>query len=188
MDGSSFPNDEELMADVASGELHRMSPLFDRYRTALFQFFRRQGAEAAVSEDLVQEVFFRILRARQTYRRDLPFRAWLYQIARNVRVDHLRRTVRETQPDDDFGEVACLAATPEQQAEASESSRLLRHALDALPERKRELLILSRFQGLKYKEIAAITGADVNTVKVRIHRCMNDLRESFLALSERRAP
>lgn len=180
--------DEVVMRRVAEGDLEQMSILFQRYQTALYQFFRRQGLQPMESEDLTQEVFFRVLRARQTYRREAPFRAWLYQIARNIRTDHVRRAMRESPVEDDGAEVfVAEELLMDQRMELAEQQCALRRALEQLPERKRELLILSRFQGLKYREIATMAGCDVNTIKVRIHRAMQELRESFLAVREGRA-
>ena len=178
--------DEDLMAQVQRGDLERMTVLFERYQTPLYQFFRRHGMEAGSSEDLVQEVFFRVLRFRSTYRKGAAFRAWLYQIARNTRIDYLRRATRETTVDDSFGDTFTVEAGVDTALEASDHARLLRRALAQLPERKREVLVLSRYQGLKYKEIAELMGCDVNTVKVRIHRSIQELREVFLQMAERR--
>lgn len=180
--------DEVVMRRVAEGDLEQMSILFQRYQTALYQFFRRQGLQPMESEDLTQEVFFRVLRSRQTFRRDAPFRAWLYQIARNIRTDHARRANRETPVEEDGGDVFVAGDLPvDERLDIAEQQQTLRRALEQLPERKRELLLLSRFQGLKYREIASMSGCDVNTIKVRIHRAMQELRESFLALREGRA-
>jgi RNA polymerase sigma-70 factor (ECF subfamily) len=176
--------DEEVMAQVQGGNLDRMSLLFDRYQTPLYQFFRRNGMDAAASEDLVQEVFVRVMRFRSTYRSGAAFRAWLYQIARNTRIDYLRRAVRETSVEDNFGDTFTTDAGVDAALEADDQARVLRAALARLPERKREVLLLSRYQGLKYKEIAELMGCDVNTIKVRIHRSVQELREVFLQLSE----
>jgi len=175
------------MAQVAGGDLDQMSVLFQRYQTPLYQFFRRQGQSPAVSEDLVQDVFYRVLRARETYRGTAPFRAWFYQIARNVRVDYLRRSMRETAVDDEFGDTFTTDEHIHQDLEDLDQARVLRQALAAMPERKRELVVLSRFQGMKYREIAEMMGCDVNTIKVRIHRSVQELRQTFLALTERSA-
>ncbi len=180
--------DELLMRQVAEGDLERMSALFERYQTPLYQFFRRHGLQPMESEDLTQEVFFRVLRGRHTYHRDAPFRAWLYQIARNVRTDHLRRAIRESPVEEEFGETFVAGGRRvDEVMEEAEEQAALRTALEQLPERKRELLLLSRFQGMKYREIATMMGCDVNTIKVRIHRSMQDLRQNFLALTERSA-
>lgn len=180
-----FPTDEELMGQVADGDLEKMSLLFQRYQTPLYQFFRRQGQSPAASEDLAQEVFFRVLRARHTYRAEASFRSWFYQIARNIRVDYLRRSMRESPMGDDFGDAFVAEENMHRDLETSDNARVLREALAALPERKRELVVLSRFQGMKYREIADMMGCDVNTIKVRIHRSVQELRQTFLALTER---
>jgi RNA polymerase sigma-70 factor (ECF subfamily) len=179
--------DEEVMAQVQGGDLDQMTLLFDRYQTPLYQFFRRNGLDAAASEDLVQEVFFRVMRFRSTYRAGASLKAWLYQIARNTRIDFLRRAVRETSVEDHFGDTFTTEAGVDSALEAGDQARVLRAALARLPERKREVLLLSRFQGLKYKEIADLMGCDVNTIKVRIHRSVQELREVFLQITEGRA-
>lgn len=179
--------DEDVMAQVQNGDLDRMSVLFDRYQSPLYQFFRRQSLDSSASEDLVQEVFVRVMRFRGTYRAGATFRSWLYQIARNTRIDYLRRALRETTVDDSFGDTFTTEAAVDTALEASDQARMLRRALARLPERKREVLLLSRYQGLKYKEIADLMGCDVNTIKVRIHRSVQELREVFLQLTEGRA-
>jgi len=174
------------MRQVANGDLDKMSVLFQRYQTPLYQFFRRLGHSPSVSEDLVQEVFFRVLRSRHTYWADASFRSWFYQIARNIRVDYLRRSTRESPIGDDFGDTFVSEDSAYQDLELADNARVLREALAAMPERKRELVVLSRFQGMKYREIAEMMGCDVNTIKVRIHRSVQELRQTFLALTERR--
>ena len=178
--------DEELMRQVAGGDLDRMSLLFQRYQTPLYQFFRRLGQSPSESEDLVQDVFFRILRSRHTYRADAPFRAWIYQIARNIRVDYLRRSMRESPIAEEFGDTVDPGEGAHRELERADNARVLRDALAALPERKRELIVLSKFHGMKYREIADMMGCDLSTVKVRAHRCVQELRQIVLALSERR--
>ena len=84
-------SDEELMSQVRNGVGEMLGVLFDRYQSPLLNFYCKLTGSRTTSEDLVQEVFFRILKYRQSYRPGTPFRAWLYQIARNARTDHLRR-------------------------------------------------------------------------------------------------
>src|SRR5579863_9148355 len=81
--------DEELMAMVRDGSGEALGVLFERYQSPLFNFYSRLTADRPASEDLVQEVFVRILRYRRSYRVGTPFRAWMYQIARNARRDHV---------------------------------------------------------------------------------------------------
>src|SRR5215831_21397153 len=169
-------SDEELMAQVRNGVGEMLGVLFDRYQLPLFNFYLKLTGERAASEDLVQEVFLRILKYRQTYRTDTPFRAWMYQIARNARVDLLRRR----RPESSWEPELSPAVLPADTAQQAQETALLQRALMSLPEEKREVLVLSRFQDLKYEEIAQLLGCEVGAVKTRVHRALQELREIFL--------
>jgi RNA polymerase sigma-70 factor (ECF subfamily) len=171
-------SDEELMSQVRNGVGEMLGVLFDRYQVPLFNFYLKLTGERSVSEDLVQEVFLRILKYRQTYRIDTPFRAWMYQIARNARVDHLRRRRPETSWEPELSP----AIQPTDTAQEAQETALLQRALMSMPEEKREVLVLSRFQDLKYEEIAQLMGCEVGTVKTRVHRALQELREIFFHL------
>ncbi|HEY6272097.1 MAG TPA: RNA polymerase sigma factor [Terriglobales bacterium] len=163
------------MAQVRSGVGEMLGPLFERYQVPLFNFYLRLTGDRTFSEDLVQEVFFRMLKYRQTYRTETPFRAWMYQIARNARADFLRRK----RPETSWEPAMSPAVIPTDTAQQSEEAALLHRALMRLPEDKREVLILSRFQDLKYEEIAELLGCETGTVKTRVHRALAELREIF---------
>jgi len=175
--------DEDLMLQVRNGEAEMLGVLFDRYQKPLFNFYVKMTQDRAVSEDLVQDVFLRILRYRQTYRPGTPFRTWMYQIARNARLDQARRVNPETP----FASEPAAPISVSDPAQQKQEALLLQRALMQLPEDKREILILSRFQELKYEEIAGLMGCQVGTVKVRVHRALQQLREIFHQL-ERGVP
>ena len=167
--------DEELMLQVREGAEETLGVLFDRYHAPLYNFYTKLTGDRTLSEDLVQEVFLRILRHRKTFRVGTPFRAWIYQIARNARIDHFRKS-RPQVPFEPEMAPAVDAGDPAQQLQESE---LLHRALMELPEEKRELLVLCRFQELPYEEVARLVGCGVATVKVRIHRALQELRVAF---------
>jgi RNA polymerase sigma-70 factor (ECF subfamily) len=171
-------SDEELMSQVRSGVGESLGVLFERYRTPLLNFYYKLTGDRGLSEDLVQEVFFRILKYRHSYRPETGFRAWMYQIARNARVDHWRRQKPETSWKPEMSP----PVMPEDKAEEAQQHALLHSALLELSEEKREVLVLSRFQDLKYEEIAVLLGCEVNTVKVKVFRALRELREVFEAL------
>lgn len=171
-------SDEELMSQVRSGVGEMLGLLFERYQTPLFNFYLKLTGDRSVSEDLVQDVFFRILKYRQSYRVETPFRAWMYQIARNARMDYLRRRRPETSWEPEMSP----AVAPTDTAQQSQESALLHRALMRMAEEKREVLVLSRFQDLKYEEIGKLLGCEVATVKTRVHRALQELREIFLEL------
>ncbi len=176
-------SDEELMLQVRAGQAEVLGELFDRYHSPLYNFYARLTGDRGLSEDLVQEVFLRILKYRQTYAQKSSFRAWMYQIARNTRLDHLRKQRPQTEWTPEMSP-AILPADPAQQ---QQESALLHRALMRLPEEKREILILSRLQELKHDEIAHLMGCGTNTVKVRVHRALLELKEVFHQLQTARA-
>jgi RNA polymerase sigma-70 factor (ECF subfamily) len=170
--------DEELMLQVRSGEGEMLGVLFERYHGPLFKFYARLMGDRTLSDDLVQEVFLRILRHRDTYQPGTPFRPWMYQIARNARMDHYRKTPRQ----ESFAPDMVPPVLPLDSAQQEQEAVLLHRALMQLSEERREVLILARFQELKYTEIARVVGCELNTVKTRIHRALQDLREAFREL------
>jgi RNA polymerase sigma-70 factor (ECF subfamily) len=166
------------MLQVRNGAVDMLGDLFDRYQVPLFNFYKRMTGNRALSEDLVQEVFFRILKYRHTYRDGTPFRPWLFQIARNTRVDHFRRQ----RPEEPWEPELEPAIRPADSAQQNQEAALLHRALMQLPEEKREILLLCRFQELKYEEIGRMLGCEVGTVKTRVHRALQDLRVIYLGL------
>jgi RNA polymerase sigma factor (sigma-70 family) len=182
--------DDQLMNAVREGAVDQLAVLFERHHRALFQFFTHLTGSAPTAEDLLQEVFFRILKFRHTYRPDRSYTAWMYQIARNVHVDHLRRKRPELpfleREDEVTWEPRDTAPMPDARFERQSEMVTLRRALAQLPADKREVLILSRYQNLKYEEIAQILNCEVGAVKQRVFRAVRQLSEIFFRLSGRR--
>jgi RNA polymerase sigma-70 factor (ECF subfamily) len=172
--------DEDLMLQVRDGAGEMLGVLFDRYQAPLFNFYSKLTGDRTLSEDLVQEVFLRILKYRQSYRPGTPFRAWIYQIARNARVDHFRKFPHQTALEPEM----LPPVLPRDSAQELQEAQLLQRALMQLPEEKREILLLCRFQELKYQEIAELLGCELATVKTRIHRALLELRKTFQQLTQ----
>ena len=179
--------DEILMLAVRNGEVGRLGELFDRHHRVLFDYFVRMTGNRGAAEDLVQDVFFRILKYRQTYRDDSRFKAWMFHIARNARFDHFKKHRAEVLFPEDGMEVPSRSPFPSQELENQQETAMLERALFRLPEEKREVLVLSRYEDMKYEQIAELLGCGVGTVKVRVHRAMRELREIFFQLSGERA-
>lgn len=176
--------DEDLMLQVRNGAGEMLGVLFDRYQTPLYNFYSKLMGDRGVSEDLVQEVFLKILRYRESYRPGTPFRAWMYQIARNARIDYFRKTPRQVTFDPEM----LPPVLPKDAAQQDQEATLLHRALTQMPEEKREILILARFQELKYEEIAQLLGCELNTVKTRVHRALQELKQIFRQLERGLAP
>jgi len=177
--------DTELMNEVSRGRTAALAELFERHHRPLYRFFMRMTGDGGLSEDLTQEVFFRVLKYKDTYHPDRPFQAWMYQIARNLLTDTARKRKFEVLPGE-FEVVSSHAGADEEIARSQEVS-LLRRALECLPLEKREVLLLSRFQNMKYEEIAALLGCEVNTVKVRVYRAVRALGQTYRQLEGERA-
>ncbi len=177
--------DEEWMLRLSEGNLDGASPLFERYQVRLYNFFRQLGYERAMSEDLTQNVFERVLKYRQSYRNQTAFQSWVFQIARNVSADfHKKNRLQMT----DFAGAEMLAGTDEPistQMEEAENIQALHRAMAKLPEDQREILILTRFQNLKYSEVADILGCTESNAKVKAHRAIKQLREWYFKLEAR---
>jgi RNA polymerase sigma factor (sigma-70 family) len=177
----SSPPDDGLMLEVQNGDLRKLGVLFERHRSPLFNFYLRMTGNRAVSEDLVQDVFFRILRSRHTYKAGSSFVTWMYHIARKAGIDQFRKSGREIGMESEDRHAARQPLATEV-LEAEQEAELVRRALDKLPEDRRELLLLSRFQNLKCNEIGELLGCQAGTVRVRIFRALRELRQIYFEL------
>lgn len=173
--------DNLLMLQVRDGDLDKLGVLFERYKMRLYRYFYLRTGNAAGSEDLVQNVFVRIIRYRDRYEPVGEFRSWLFRIAHNLAVDFVRKRARRRSLDDLHDEPVDWN-TAERNTLKEERVKLLEKALFRLRDDYRELLILSRYQGLKYGEIADIAGCSPEAVKLRIHRAMKELRALYMEL------
>lgn len=172
-------SDNELMIRVKHGEIDRLGDIFERHSRKLFGYFYHLNRDATLSEDLVQNVFMRILKYRHTYTEDGIFTTWLFAVARNVYRDHYRRAKKIDILDDH--EKWNQFKSEEDHVDINdyeEKRKAMEEAMDRLSDDKKEALILSRYQGFKYVEIAEILGCSVSVVKVRIFRAINEMRDT----------
>jgi RNA polymerase sigma factor (sigma-70 family) len=187
--GEPDVNDTDVMNAVKNGQVERLAILFEKHHLKLFNFFLRLTGNRNVSEDLVQDVFIRILKYRSTYKGSSRFSVWMFQIARNAHYDFLRKNKNQSRfsLEEQFRGTASGELSPYGQTELRQDIDLLRQALSKLPVRKREILLLSRFQGMRYKEIAELFDCHIGTVKAHVHRSIKELRKIYSALSKETA-
>lgn len=177
--------DNELMYQVKSGRVDRLSLLFDRYKAPLFGFFRGLTRDTEQSADLVQNVFYRILKYRNQFQGG-QFRTWMFHIARNVHRDQYRKKNKVVKVSiDDYRDQLKEEVEADFDLHARERLHQLRRAMDALPEDKREILLLSKYQEKNYKEIGALLGCNEGTVKVRVFRALHELRILYHQLEKK---
>ncbi len=174
-------NDSSVMALVQAGDTAQLALLFERYNAALFRYLLNLTRDRQLSEDLVQDVFFRVLKYARTYDPSLSFPVWLYGMARNAYFDSLRKRKSEV-TSLDLNEMRSKDAMPEELMSRKQDAADLQKALSKLPEDKREILLLNRFHNLRYEDIARILQCEAGTVRVRAYRALKELREKFCEL------
>jgi len=183
-----LPDDNELMMAVRDGDLDRLGPLFKKHNRSLYNFFLRQTGNPQTSEDLVQDVFYKILRYRHTYRGESKFTTWMFSIAHNSRIDYYRKNRHETDDMEALESMPSDDPTPEDISVQRNERALLVKALQTLSEEKREVLLLSRFENMKYEDIAEVIGCKVGTIKARVHWALKDLTHAYHKLAGSDSP
>ena len=173
------------MLQVKNGDMEKMGLLFERHNRALFGFLFQMTKHKQSSEDMVQQVFYRMLKYRKTFGGQGAFKTWMYHLARNVLYDENKKNKRldtryslhgleEQTPGDYFAD---------ESLEKKQELKTLSMAIDNLSEANRELLILCRYQRLNYQEIGEILDITAGAVKVRMHRALEQLKTSYFKIA-----
>ena len=170
------------MKRVKDGNLAELSVLFERYHVRLYNFMLRLTFDRSVSQDLTQNLFYRIIKYRHTFKEDHSFKSWIYQLARNIHVDFCKQQQKKTERYTQVEEYNENFAEEKEGFNEEEYEKLDRAMARLTPEQK-EILVLSRFQGLKYEEISSIRDLSVPAIKVQVHRAIKQLREHYFKLT-----
>lgn len=171
------------MIKVRDGDVDKLGLLFERYKRPLYGFFYGMNRNAELCEDLVQNVFVRILKYRYLFRGEGDFKTWMFHIARNVNHDHFRKNkINAKDSLENWEERLGSSENRSTQFQAEEEMLLLSMAMDKLPDDKREILLLSKYQEKKYKEIGEILGCSESAVKVKVFRALQELKEVYRKL------
>jgi RNA polymerase sigma factor (sigma-70 family) len=177
-------SDNALMLKVKNGDIDKMGLLYERYHRQLFRFLFNMTRQKELSEDMVQNIFFRMLRYPDGFMGFGEFKTWMYHIARNAAYDHFRKVKRTPA----HSELTNLEERIEgelytdTQIEKEQELKILESAMEKLSDENRELLILCRFQELKYYEIAKILNTTEGAIKVRVHRALNQLKSNYMKI------
>ena len=174
--------DENIMEAVKSGDLHQATLLFERYNKRIYNFLARMTMDRDLAEDLTQNVFLRIIKYRSSYREGARFQSWIYQIARNVFSDHYQTLKNRHSTFVDVEKIRENVADSEDSQMQGEKEALLQRSMARLTEEQRELLVLTRFQHMKYEEVAELMDTTVANIKVKVHRAIIRLREFYFEL------
>jgi RNA polymerase sigma factor (sigma-70 family) len=178
-------SDNSLMLKVKDGDLDKLGLLFERYKKPLYGFFYGLTRQQELSEDLVQNTFLRILKYRHLFRGEGDFRAWIFHIARNVNHDHHRKNKIKVKEDiDHWQDRIGHQENRATEMQHDEENHLLVMAMNRLPEEKREVLLLSKFQDKKYSEIGQVLGCSEGAVKVKVFRALQELKMIYRQLEK----
>lgn len=171
------------MARYQAGDFAAARALISRISPALHRFLNAQCGSVADADDLLQEVWLRIHRVRQTYRAGKPLLPWIYAIARRVRIDHYRKSLRSTMREQRWDELSATAADPLTQPQPADT---LDELLAPLSESQREVLEMLKVAGMSLEEVAQATSSSVGSVKQKVHRAYRKLRQSMSLIELRK--
>jgi len=164
--------DENLMAEVANGNLDMLKILFERHHAHVYNFLYKMSGDKMLSEDLTQDVFYKVMMYRTSYNKG-KFVSWLFTIARNSLKTHFTRN-RENHANLD-----AISYKLTEKGTRNEDYTHLHQALEKLNVSDRELLVLNRFQEIKYNELAEIIGSTPGAVKTKVNRALKKLKTLY---------
>jgi RNA polymerase sigma factor (sigma-70 family) len=185
-EGMHAVSDEQLIQWVADGDASCLGTLFERHHRGVYQYCLQMTRNPDHAEDVVQDVFLKLLKAAKGFRNEGTFKAWMYNIARNAVFDYLRRNRRHGEPraPDDYTESLQVdTLTGEQSAESQQRMGILIKALATLPTHCQEVIWLGRFQFDSFAELGQALGCRTGTARVRMHRAMKQLNLAFTELN-----
>jgi len=174
-DRTNHMDADVLMRQLKEDDLDRAADLFAIYNKRLYNFFLKSTYDRDLSHDLTQTVFYRMIRYRKSFGGDYNFKRWIYQMARNVMSDHFRKEKRASR----FVDIEDIGEKAESSNTHGESYGPLYQAMALLEEDQREILVMSKFQKMKYEDIAVIMDTTVGNVKVKVYRAMQQLKQHY---------
>ena len=176
---TSGPSDEELMLAYGAGDAAAFDALYARHRGAVFRYLRRQAGNAAIAEEIFQDVWLRVIDARASYAPRAKFTTWLFTIAHNRLMDHFRANARAalvSYDDDPIDDVAADTPRPDESLARKQDAGRLLAAIEALPAAQREAFLLQQEGELSVEEIGEATGVNRETAKSRLRYALAKLR------------
>jgi RNA polymerase sigma-70 factor (ECF subfamily) len=167
--------DEIVMENVKKGNLTEMSVLFERYHLRVYNFFFRLTFDMDVSQDLTQNLFYRMIKYKNSYKSEFSVKSWIFQIARNLHADYCKEEKRSGEL---FLKTDKYTVEPADDTEGYHEDEYdrLEKAMSDLSVEQKEIIVLSRYQGMKYEEISEITHQSVGAIKVAMYRAIRQLR------------
>jgi len=178
MDGGE--NLEMLMSRYQQGDFGAAAAMINRISPRLHRYFVAQSLSRADADDLLQETWLRVHKVRHTYRPTEPALPWFYAIARHIRVDHYRKSVRTAARE---RELDAIAMEPSTMPREDNPMARLEEWLAPLPASQREVITMLKVEGMSLEEVARATSSSVGSVKQKVHRAYKKLRETISTAS-----
>ncbi len=183
-------NNEDLIRELQAGDVSAFKEFFDAYSSLVFNVAFRMLQNKEDAEDVTQDVFFHAFRSLKEFRGESQLSTWLYRIAVNTSLNFQRKRKRERWLSLDFGsdesedprEVASTDANPQDDLERNEIELVVQKAINSLPKKQRIALLLHRYEGLSYEEIAKVMNVSVPSVESRLHRAKQALALKLITL------
>ncbi len=172
------PSDEALMADYQADDLSAFDLLYLRYENRVYNYLLRLTGDQDTAADLFQETFLRLHHSRRQYDPKRRFSTWLFTLASNLAKTEFVRRSRSRQSSTDVDQLSG-AESADTGVEHKEISSLIQRALESLSPDQRQVILLSKFERLNYREIANMTGKTVHAVKQMAYRALQDLRHKL---------
>jgi len=177
-------DDASLMLSYAKGDMAAFERLYARHKTGLYRYLQRLCREGDLANDVFQETWGKVIEARSRYDARASFKTYLFRVAHNCAVDHLRRlnrwTAREGADLDSALDVVADGPQPEQQLSAAQFSAEFQTALHDLPDEQRAVFVLYEDAELSLAEIATVTGCNAETAKSRLRYAIKKLRQALM--------
>lgn len=183
-----MPEDSALMLRYADGDVDAFETLYRRHNDPLYRYLLRLSGHRDTAEDVFQETWGKIVRARANYRPTARFSTYLYRVAHNCFIDYLRRNKRHSNTSDvDPDSQPGAGGEPDAETERSMARTRLEEALETLPEEQRDVFLLHEEAGLNLAQIAEVTGVNRETAKSRLRYAVGKLKAAIDAPQAREA-
>lgn len=177
------PTDEELFLRYRSADDEEaFEDLYDRYGSAIYRFLRRLIRDSVAAEDLTQQTFLRVHEARASFDPRRSFRTWIFTIARRLAINWLQHSARNLESQ--LTDAPLASPSPEEQTLMGLELARVERALAELPTAEAEVLVLRKFEGMPFAEIATVLGCSVGAVKMRAHRGLLRLEAALRHLEQ----
>lgn len=182
MDGDNR-TDEQLMSCYRGGDAQAFKSLYQRYRTSLYNYLVRQCGNKTTADELFQDSWTSLIKARETYRESARFSTYLYRIAHNKLIDHYRRNSKVALDSYEEHNIEPTTHSPEDTVIAQQQHDKFIQILEQLPEAQREVFLLKEETGLNLEDIARITGSQLEAIKSRLRYAVKRLKTGMEELS-----